>query len=101
RNAPIIPTIILLKHPIRELFLVSMLAIQPASAPKTIQESQLKFDTTGSILRFLLITLNYYQTLLGSFGFGTIKENISPHNTAYIILTNLRSCSQHVICLYT
>jgi hypothetical protein len=58
------PTIILLRHPIRELFPVRILAIQPASAPKIIQESQLKFETTGSMLRFLLIKLKEYQALL-------------------------------------
>jgi hypothetical protein len=40
------PTIILLRHPIRELLPVRILAIQPARAPKIIQESQLKFETT-------------------------------------------------------
>jgi hypothetical protein len=40
------PTIILVRHPIRELFPVRILAIQPARAPKIIQESQLKFEMT-------------------------------------------------------
>ena len=51
-NAPMIPTMILVKQPVRELFPVRMLAIQPASAPKIIQESQPRFEMT--IIHFLL-----------------------------------------------
>jgi hypothetical protein len=61
------------------LFPVRILAIQPARAPKTIQESQLKFETTGSMLRFLLIKLNEYQAFCREPGFGTTREYFSSH----------------------
>ena len=40
-NAPVIPTMMFQKIPIRVLFLVNVLAIQPANPPKTIQAIQL------------------------------------------------------------
>src|SRR5258708_37306273 len=84
------PTIILLKHPIRELFPVRMLAIQPASAPKIIQESQLKFETTGSMLRFLLIKLNEYQALLSRASALELPGSASLLTTLYILYIQIR-----------
>jgi hypothetical protein len=45
-KAPIIPTMMFQKIPICALFLVTMLATQPANPPKTIQANQLMFITS-------------------------------------------------------